>query len=145
MNDDGPQINCEPTGNPRCNPRTWNSYGGYTNGCCSKEEQCSINEGDCNFHDDCLGSLVCTPNSCPSSKDKDKTFNKRAACCQQPSGEYIYGIKQKRVTFARLICFFDISYKMSGKSLLRFFMAFIFQNTISKSILTQSVIQKVPG
>ena len=92
MVDEGPRINCQPIGNPRCNPETWKSYGGYSNGCCSPEEKCFIDEGDCNFHDDCAGSLVCTPNSCPLSIDPAKTFHKRAACCQQPSGEYIYGI-----------------------------------------------------
>ena len=106
-NDEGPRINCKPYGNPRCNRNTWNNYVGYNDGCCSKEEPCSINEGDCNFHEDCLGSLVCTPNSCPISTDKSKSFNKRAACCQQPSGEYIYGMKENRNQhFVRLKCIY---------------------------------------
>ena len=69
--DTGTKINCNPTGNPRCNQATWKRYNGYNDGCCSPEEKCSINEGDCNSHEDCAGSLVCTPNSCPSSKDPE--------------------------------------------------------------------------
>ena len=97
--DTGTKINCNPTGNPRCNQATWKRYNGYNDGCCSPEEKCSINEGDCNSHEDCAGSLVCTPNSCPSSKDPEIKakfkFKELASCCQMPSGEYIYGIKQK--------------------------------------------------
>ena len=89
--DDQHKINCKPTGNPKCNPATWNSYEGYSDGCCSEEEKCSVGEGDCNFHDECVGSLVCIPNSCPQSEDDSKKFHPRASCCRQPSGEYIYG------------------------------------------------------
>ena len=45
---------------------------------------------------------MCSPNSCPTSEDKAKTFNERAACCQQPSGDYIYGINNKIAILERL-------------------------------------------
>ena len=86
-------MNCKAPGNPRCNPESWEKYGGYSNACCSEEEKCTINEGDCNLDTECYGSLVCKPNSCPISEDDSKKFHKRASCCQQPSGTYILGAK----------------------------------------------------
>ena len=138
MVDEGPRINCQPTGNPRCNPETWNSYGGYSNGCCSPEEKCFIDEGDCNFHEDCAGSLVCTPDSCPLSKDPAKSFHKRAACCQQPSGEYIYGINL--IIIVQLYHSYLITIRNLAKDYLY---QSIFQNTILKTVPTLTVILMV--
>ena len=81
------RIGCKADGNPRCNPESWGRYGGYSNACCSEEEKCTINEGDCNLDTDCYGSLVCRQSSCP----KNKGFDIRASCCQQPAGKYILG------------------------------------------------------
>ena len=89
--EDNVNINCKPPGNPRCNSNTWKRYGGYSNACCSEEEKCTVNEGDCNLDTECLGSLVCMPNSCPVSEDGSRKFHERASCCQQPSGTYILG------------------------------------------------------
>ena len=86
------QIGCKAPGNPKCNPDSWEDYGGYSNACCSEDEKCTINEGDCNLDSECYGSLVCRPNSCPVSTESSKQFHKRASCCQQPSGTYILGI-----------------------------------------------------
>ena len=84
-------IGCKAPGNPRCNPESWGRYGGYSNACCSEEEKCTINEGDCNLDTECYGSLVCQPNSCPISENDSRKFHKRASCCQQPSGSYKLG------------------------------------------------------
>ena len=88
---------CKIPGNPNCNPKTWKAY---SNGCCSAEEQCGEEEGDCNTDGDCFGSLICMPNSCPRNNfpdDPEKQFHPRASCCQQPFGslklcKYIKGI-----------------------------------------------------
>ena len=93
-NDTDTQIGCKAPGNPKCNPDSWEDYGGYSNACCSEEEKCTINEGDCNLDTECYGSLVCRPNSCPVSTNSSRKFHKRASCCQQPSGTYILGMKQ---------------------------------------------------
>ena len=85
------KIGCKAPGNPRCNPESWEFYGGYSNACCSEEEKCTINEGDCNTDTECFGSLICKANSCPTSADSSKNFHKRASCCQQPSGSYVLG------------------------------------------------------
>ena len=77
--DDDENDGCKKPGNPLCNPGTWK---GYSNGCCSVEEQCGEEEGDCNQDSECFGSLICMPNSCP----RNKGFHNRADCCQQPSG-----------------------------------------------------------
>ena len=82
------KIDCKPVGNPHCNPDTWTNY---TNGCCTEEQKCTINEGDCNLHAECQGSLVCIPNSCPTSEHEERQFHPLASCCQQPSGELILG------------------------------------------------------
>ena len=81
-------IGCKPPGNPNCNQDTWEKY---SNACCSEDEKCSINEGDCNLDSECYGSLICKRNSCPQSEDISKQFHERASCCQQPSGAYILG------------------------------------------------------
>ena len=53
--DTGENEGCKRPGNPLCNPKTWLSY---QNGCCSVEEQCGENEGDCNLDSECFGGLV---------------------------------------------------------------------------------------
>ena len=84
------RIGCKAPGNPRCNPATWLQY---SNGCCSEEEKCTINEGDCNVDADCHGSLVCKPNSCrKTSHIPFRQFHPRASCCQQPSGALLTGL-----------------------------------------------------
>ena len=65
-------------GNPKCNPNTWTEY---QDGCCSREEPCGVNEGDCNDDSECFGSLICSRSFCP-----DTRFHVRASCCAQPSG-----------------------------------------------------------
>ena len=90
-NESDTKFSCKAPGNPRCNPESWDRYGGYSNACCSEEEKCTINEGDCNLDTECYGSLICLPNSCPPSKDESRKFHKRASCCQQPSGTYKLG------------------------------------------------------
>lgn len=85
------RVDCKAPGNPKCNPDSWEKYGGYSNACCSEEEKCTINEGDCNLDTECYGSLICKPNSCPISQEISRQFHKRAACCQQPSGSYKLG------------------------------------------------------
>lgn len=85
---DATKIKCKPTGNRNCNPGTWTAY---TNGCCTEQEKCAINEGDCNLHTECQGSLVCEPDSCPTSENQTRQFHPRASCCQLPRGEFIPG------------------------------------------------------
>ena len=85
---------CTRPGNPKCNRDTWDQYGGYSDACCSDQEKCGIDEGDCNLDSECHGSLICKRNSCPTSPgDEFRRFHERASCCQQPSGIYILGIK----------------------------------------------------
>ena len=69
-NNGGINVRCKPPGNPKCNIDTWKIYGGYSDHCCTNEQQCYINEGDCDFDSECLGSLVCLPNSCPEETDR---------------------------------------------------------------------------
>ena len=75
---------CKAPGNPKCSPSTWNNY---TDACCSDQEKCGIDEGDCNSDFECHGSLICKFDSCPIKKG----FGERASCCQQPSGSYVMG------------------------------------------------------
>ena len=102
-NESGTKSRCKAPGNPRCNPESWDSYGGYSDGCCSEEEKCTINEGDCNLDTECYGSLVCMPNSCPIAKNVSRKFHKRASCCQQPSGTYKLGTHLEK--FSKTQCF----------------------------------------
>ena len=84
------RVGCKEPGNTRCNPATWTNY---TNGCCSEEEKCTINEGDCNMDSECYGSLVCKPNSCRNTSDNPlRQFHQRASCCQKSSGALLTGM-----------------------------------------------------
>ena len=86
------ERSCRTPGNARCNQNTWHKYGGYKDGCCSEKEKCAIDEGNCNMDSECFGSLICKRNSCPVSPiDGSSRFDKRASCCQQPSGPYKLG------------------------------------------------------
>ena len=78
-------MSCKAPGNPKCNPSTWDNY---TDACCSDQEKCGINEGDCNSNSECHGSLICKLDSCPTNQE----FGERASCCQQPSGSYVMGM-----------------------------------------------------
>ena len=69
---------CAVRSNRRCNPDTWHEYGGYRDGCCTSEQPCGQDEGDCSLDSDCMPGLVCGSNNCP----KDVGFSNRADCCE---------------------------------------------------------------
>ena len=77
--------------NRRCNPQTWDEFGGYSDGCCTAEQQCGEGEGDCSEVSDCMAGLVCGNNNCP----KDLGFGARADCCEPFADTFkpIYGFK----------------------------------------------------
>ena len=70
--------------NKKCNHRTWDKY---TDGCCSPEEPCAENEGDCSNDNECIPVYVCGKENCP----KDVGFHDRADCCELPRGPYKFG------------------------------------------------------
>ena len=53
--------------------------------CCTKEEKCSIGEGDCDLDDDCQEGLICGVDNCDSGFPGTEYD-----CCQQPLGDNIY-------------------------------------------------------
>jgi len=58
---------------------------GQNNGCCTKENPCNVNEGDCDSDDECAGSYVCGKDNCPWG-DKDDCCSLRCSgendgCC----------------------------------------------------------------
>ena len=69
---------CAVRSNRRCNPDTWHEYGGYRDGCCTSEQPCGRDEGDCSLDSDCMPGLVCGKNNCP----EDVGFGNRADCCE---------------------------------------------------------------
>ena len=58
------------------------SYLGVCNfwGCCTAENPCDINQGDCDSHPDCNGDLGCGEDNCPAD------FPSHADCCVDSSG-----------------------------------------------------------
>ena len=82
---DGQSNNdCRVAGNRKCNPITWGEYGGYTDGCCTTDEPCGENEGDCSGDSDCLPGLVCGKHNCPTGVG----FDARSDCCELMSGSF---------------------------------------------------------
>ena len=83
---------CAVGGNLKCNPNTWDKYGGYRDGCCTPEQRCAENEGDCTDDSDCLPGLVCGSKNCP----KAVGFADRADCCEPFSDIFkpTYGYKE---------------------------------------------------
>ena len=69
---------CAVGGNRKCNPNTWDEFGGYRDGCCTPDQRCGENEGDCSDDSDCLPGLVCGTKNCP----KAGGFADRADCCE---------------------------------------------------------------
>ena len=53
-------------------------YESYGRECCSREEPCEINQGDCDKEYECQGNLICGTNNCPWP------FPRRADCCVNP-------------------------------------------------------------
>ena len=53
--------------------------------CCTTERPCPLNEGDCNYDEDCFGNLKCGDNNCPSH------FVSNVDCCfdPMPSKQYL--------------------------------------------------------
>ena len=70
--------------NQRCNPKTWDKYQGYLDGCCTSEQRCGAAEGDCTDDSGCMPGLVCGKSNCP----KDQGFGSRADCCELLSDEF---------------------------------------------------------
>ena len=75
---------CGNEGNRKCNPNTWDEFGGYRDGCCTPEQRCQENEGDCSDDSDCFPGLVCGNRNCP----KGVGFGDRADCCELYSGTF---------------------------------------------------------
>ena len=69
---------CAVGGNRKCNPNTWDEFGGYRDGCCTPDQRCGENEGDCSDDSDCLPGFVCGTKNCP----KGRGFDDRADCCE---------------------------------------------------------------
>ena len=72
---------CSVRTNRRCNPETWDEFGGYSDGCCTVDQKCGENEGDCSEDADCMPGLMCGKNNCP----KDMGFGERSDCCEPVS------------------------------------------------------------
>ena len=53
-------------------------YESYDRECCSHEEPCGINQGDCDGDSACQGNLICGTDNCPSP------FPSSADCCVNP-------------------------------------------------------------
>ena len=45
--------------------------------CCTDDNKCSENQGDCDYDSDCAGDLVCGTNNCPEG------FPDEFDCCKQ--------------------------------------------------------------
>ena len=75
---------CTVGGNHKCNPATWDEFGGYRDGCCTPEQLCGVNEGDCSTDNDCHPGLMCGSKNCP----KGVGFGDRADCCEPISGVF---------------------------------------------------------
>ena len=75
---------CAVGGNKKCNPSTWDEFGGYRDGCCTPDQRCGEYEGDCSDDSDCLPGLVCGKKNCP----KGSGFADRADCCELFSGVF---------------------------------------------------------
>merc|ERR1719483_711710 len=67
------------------NCRGVTSHGGilglYDRNCCTREEPCAINQGDCDRSYQCQGNLVCGKDNC------GKGFPRSADCCEPGTGK----------------------------------------------------------
>ena len=55
------------------------------NRCCSHENKCNIQEGDCNSDSDCMDGLICGAYNC--HKSRDLWWDSGDDCCQKPSND----------------------------------------------------------
>ena len=77
-----PQGKCTVGGNRKCNHLSWDEFGGYRDGCCTPDQKCGLDEGDCSDDSDCHAGLVCGTKNCPEGVG----FSERASCCEPISG-----------------------------------------------------------
>ena len=99
---------CAVGGNRKCNPNTWDEFGGYRDGCCTPDQRCGENEGDCSDDSDCLPGFVCGTKNCP----KGRSFDDRADCCELFSDVFNPGENFHIV----LICYAHIIYAKAPTS-----------------------------
>ena len=79
-----PEGKCTVGGNRKCNHLSWDEFGGYRDGCCTPDQKCGLDEGDCSDDSDCHAGLVCGTKNCP----KGVGFSERASCCEPISGVF---------------------------------------------------------
>ena len=91
---------CAIGGNQKCNPLTWDEFGGYRDGCCTPDQRCGEMEGDCSDDSGCLPGLVCGTKNCPNNTG----FADRADCCELYSDVF----KPGKNTSSCLICEFRL-------------------------------------
>ena len=53
------------------------------NQCCSHNNKCNVQEGDCNSDSDCMDGLICGKYNC--EKTDDLWWNQGDDCCQKPN------------------------------------------------------------
>lgn len=94
---------CAIAGNKKCNPLTWDEFGGYRDGCCTTDQRCGEMEGDCSDDSDCLPGLVCGSNNCPNNTG----FAERADCCELYSHVFTPG----KIMYFDVTCAFNLSVK----------------------------------
>ena len=52
-------------------------------GCCSIDDPCDVDEGDCDSDDECKGELICGQANCDEKKFGK---NQRTDCCENQRG-----------------------------------------------------------
>ena len=50
--------------------------------CCTDDNKCSENQGDCDYDSDCAGDLVCGTNNCQSTGVTGSNWASSADCCE---------------------------------------------------------------
>ena len=70
------------------------------NKCCSHENKCNIQEGDCNSDSDCMDGLICGAYNC--HKSRDLWWDSGDDCCQKPSNDSGNILDQSMNTFEAL-------------------------------------------
>ena len=96
--EDDEEVETTTLGYPRCHPLD------YEWDCCSIEQPCLADDGDCDSDDECIGDLICGENNCQDDTTLYEDCCTRPCTQEQPCGDGASGCQVDDQCSGSLLC-----------------------------------------
>ena len=105
-------------------------HGGNT--CCTPQNKCGMDEGDCDSNDDCEKGLKCGRDNCPYKTGNE--WNKEDDCCYKPVDGKSFNLLR---WFSIVLIFGEVLYIIKES----YFALFLFQVLLNQNLERKEMLQ----